>query len=97
MNEGSSVEEAGITGIFAGGTEFTPQWYRFCREELLRPVAYITPTYGNTLMGPACGKPSDPCRQLQDHLLRPRTAAVIEAVDFADHTSRLSPTATSAA
>jgi phenylacetate-coenzyme A ligase PaaK-like adenylate-forming protein len=60
MNEGSSIEEAGITGIFAGGTEFTPQWYRFCREELLGPNVYITPTYGNTLMGLACGKPFDP-------------------------------------
>ncbi|HUG89247.1 MAG TPA: hypothetical protein VML55_00330, partial [Planctomycetaceae bacterium] len=49
MDEGSSIAEAGITGIFAGGTEFTPQWYRFCREELLGPGVYITPTYGNTL------------------------------------------------
>jgi hypothetical protein len=27
MDQGSSIAEAGITGIFAGGTEFTPQWY----------------------------------------------------------------------
>jgi len=26
---GSSIREAGITGIFSGGTEFTPQWTRF--------------------------------------------------------------------
>ena len=26
---GSSIHQAGITGIFSGGTEFTPQWTRF--------------------------------------------------------------------
>jgi hypothetical protein len=35
MDKGSSVEEAGVKGIFCGGTEFTQQWYRFAREELL--------------------------------------------------------------
>jgi hypothetical protein len=52
---------AGITGIFSGGTEFTPQWTRFAMEELLgaRGV-YMTPTYGNTLMGLACSSPSRP-------------------------------------
>ena len=32
--KGSSLKETGITGIFSGGTEFTPQWTRFCIEEL---------------------------------------------------------------
>ena len=45
----------GITGIFSGGTEFTPQWTRFATEELLDGV-YMTPTYGNTLMGLACSE-----------------------------------------
>jgi phenylacetate-coenzyme A ligase PaaK-like adenylate-forming protein len=31
---GTSIPEVGITGIFSGGTEFTPQWTRFCVEEL---------------------------------------------------------------
>jgi hypothetical protein len=30
---GSNLSESGITGIFSGGTEFTPQWTRFCVEE----------------------------------------------------------------
>ena len=34
LDEGSSIEDAGITGIFCGGTEFTQQWYRFAKEEL---------------------------------------------------------------
>ena len=47
---GTSIRKMGITGIFSGGTEFTPQWTRFAHEELLDGV-YMTPTYGNTLMG----------------------------------------------
>ena len=70
----SSIADEGITGIFAGGTEFTPQWYRFCREELLEERVYITPTYGNTLMG--LGVRASVCarRQLQNHLLRTSAA-----------------------
>ena len=34
-NAGRALPEIGITGIFSGGTEFTPQWTRFCVEELL--------------------------------------------------------------
>src|ERR1051326_7058700 len=55
-SRGSTIREAGITGIFSGGTEFTPQWTRFATEEFLDGV-YMTPTYGNTLMGLACTKP----------------------------------------
>src|SRR6185369_15947659 len=36
IEQNSSIKQAGITGIFSGGTEFTPQWYRFAMEELLR-------------------------------------------------------------
>jgi hypothetical protein len=85
MDNGSSVEEAGIKGIFAGGTEFTPQWYRFCREELLGPNVYITPTYGNTLMGLACGKPFDPADNFKITYYAPQPRAVIETVDFKDY------------
>ena len=86
MDEGSSIAEAGITGIFAGGTEFTPQWYRFCREELLGPDVYITPTYGNTLMGLACGKPFDPADNYKITYYAPQPRAAVEVVDFKDHT-----------
>src|SRR5437868_12555375 len=34
-NRGTSIKASGITGIFAGGTEFTPQYTRFAMEELL--------------------------------------------------------------
>jgi hypothetical protein len=42
-----SLKKAGVTGIFCGGTEMTPQWCRFAVEELLEGI-YFTPTYGNT-------------------------------------------------
>ena len=54
---GTTIRKAGITGIFSGGTEFTPQWNRFAHEELL-DGAYMTPTYGNTLMGLAASVPT---------------------------------------
>jgi len=86
MDQGSSVEEAGIKGIFCGGTEFTQQWFRFACEELLGPNVYITPTYGNTLMGLACGKPFDPADNYKITYFAPQPRAVIEVVDFDDHT-----------
>ena len=86
LDEGSSIEETGITGIFCGGTEFTQQWYRFAREELLGPNVYITPTYGNTLMGLACGKPFDPADNYKITYYAPQPRAMVEVVDFDDHT-----------
>ena len=49
--DGSSIEKAGITGVFCGGTEMTAQWARFAVEELLGPKVYLAACYGNTLMG----------------------------------------------
>ena len=45
-----SLKKTGITGVFCGGTEMTPQFHRFAVEELMEG-AYFAPTYGNTLMG----------------------------------------------
>tara|TARA_R100000789_G_scaffold5061_2_gene8902 strand:+ start:10005 stop:11153 length:1149 start_codon:yes stop_codon:yes gene_type:complete len=86
MDEGSSIAESGIKGIFCGGTEFTQQWYRFAREELLGPDVYITPTYGNTLMGLACGKPFVPEDNFKITYYAPQPRAAVEVVDFDDHT-----------
>lgn len=85
INQGSSIEQVGIRGIFGGGTEFSPQWYRFCKEELLGPNVYITPTYGNTLMGLACSKPFDPADNYKITYYAPEPRAVIEVVDFRDY------------
>lgn len=51
-----SLKKAGISGVFCGGTEMTPQWCRFAVEELLEGI-YFAPTYGNTLMGLATHRP----------------------------------------
>jgi phenylacetate-coenzyme A ligase PaaK-like adenylate-forming protein len=80
---GSSIGKAGITGIFSGGTEFTPQWTRFATEEFLEGV-YMTPTYGNTLMGLACSKPVTAEENYKITYYAPQPRAVLEIVDFDD-------------
>ena len=82
---GSSIRKAGITGIFSGGTEFTPQWNRFAHEELL-DGAYMTPTYGNTLMGLAASAPTGPENGYKITYHAPQPRAVLEVVDFDDTT-----------
>ncbi|OFW14105.1 MAG: hypothetical protein A3F70_01210 [Acidobacteria bacterium RIFCSPLOWO2_12_FULL_67_14] len=86
---GTTIRKAGITGIFSGGTEFTPQWNRFAHEELL-DGAYMTPTYGNTLMGLAASAPSGPHNDYTIAYYAPQPRAVIEVVDF-DTPERLVP------
>ncbi len=81
--QGSSLQKAGITGIFSGGTEFTPQWTRFATEEFLQGI-YMTPTYGNTLMGLACSRPVTAEEGYKIAYYAPQPRAVIEVVDFDD-------------
>jgi phenylacetate-coenzyme A ligase PaaK-like adenylate-forming protein len=82
-NRGTSLRECGVKGIFSGGTEFTPQWTRFATEELI-PDIYMTPTYGNTLMGLACSKPVTPDDGYKIAYYAPQPRAVIEVVSFDD-------------
>lgn len=88
---GTSLAEIGITGIFSGGTEFTPQWTRYCVEELLggppeESGVYMTPTYGNTLMGLACSKPVTAADGYKISYYAPQPRAVTEVVEFDDPT-----------
>lgn len=78
--KGSSIAEKGIKGIFSGGTEFTPQWTRFAMEELIEGV-YMTPTYGNTLMGLACSKPVTAEEDYKISYYAPQPRAAVEVVD----------------
>lgn len=80
---GKSIRKTGITGIFSGGTEFTPQWYRFAMEELLDGV-YMTPTYGNSLMGLAGSKAFDPEENYKITYYAPQPRAILRVVDFDD-------------
>ena len=87
---GTSIPECGITGIFSGGTEFTPQWTKFCVEELLggppeEGGVYMTPTYGNTLMGLACSKPVTAADGYKISYYAPQPRAVTEVVTFDDY------------
>jgi len=83
-NRGTTIKALGITGIFAGGTEFTPQYTRFAMEELLGEGVYLTPTYGNTLMGLACSKPVTAADGYKIAYYAPQPRAVIEVVSFED-------------
>ncbi|MCS7045666.1 MAG: hypothetical protein NZO58_04855 [Gemmataceae bacterium] len=83
--EGSSIAKAGITGIFCGGTEMTPQWIRFAIEEYLGPEVYIAPTYGNTLMGLAAAEQPKPEDDYKICYYAPQPRAVIEVCDFNDY------------
>jgi hypothetical protein len=75
-----SLRKAGITGVFCGGTQMTPQFHRFAREELCVDVDFA-PTYGNTLMGLACNKPFDPADNYSIIYHAPQPRAVLQIVD----------------
>jgi hypothetical protein len=84
---GKSFADTGITGIFSGGTEFTPQFTRFCVEEYFGGPPevsgiYMTPTYGNTLMGLACSKPVTKEEGFKISYYAPQPRAVVEVVEF---------------
>ncbi len=86
---GTSFSETGITGVFSGGTEFTPEWTRFCIEELFggphdKSGIFMTPTYGNTLMGLACSRPVTAEDNYKIAYYAPQPRAVIEVVDMDD-------------
>ncbi|CAN5527544.1 MAG: hypothetical protein H0T77_11235 [Pyrinomonadaceae bacterium] len=75
-----SLKKLGITGVFCGGTEMTPQFHRFAVEELL-DGAYFAATYGNTLMGLAVHKPRIPEDNYAVIYYPPLPRAMIEVVD----------------
>ncbi len=57
LGEEISLADAGVKGVFCGGTEMSPQTVRFLIEEVLEERVAFLPTYGNTLMGLAAHKP----------------------------------------
>ena len=75
-----SLKRIGITGVFCGGTEMTPQFHRFAVEELLEGAAFA-PTYGNTLMGLAVHKPRGPEDDWAIIYYPPSPRAMMEVVD----------------
>lgn len=79
-----NVPDAGIRGVFCGGTSMTPQVIRFLVEEVLEQRAALVPTYGNTLMGLAVARPvrADDGYALTYYAPQPR--AVLRVVDPQD-------------
>src|ERR687895_20789 len=75
-----SLKKAGITGVFCGGTEMTPQFHRFAVEELMEG-AHFAPTYGNTLMGLGPSKPPTKDDNWAIIYYPPAPRAMIEVVD----------------
>ncbi len=75
-----SLKKVGITGVFCGGTEMTPQFHRFAVEELMEG-AYFAPTYGNTLMGLAVHKPRSEGDPFDIIYYPPAPRALVEVVD----------------
>ena len=81
-----SIPEAGIKGVFCGGTEMSPQGVRFLVEEVLENEVAFVPTYGNTLMGLAACEPltAEANYSITYHAPQPR--AVLRVVDPDDPT-----------
>ena len=63
-----SLKKAGITGVFCGGTEMTPQFHRFAVEELMEG-ALLRADLRQHADGPRPAQAADQGRQLGDHLL----------------------------
>lgn len=77
-----SLKAVGIKGIFGGGTEFDPQFMRYAYEEILdNGEVFMTPTYGNTLMGLACSSPVGPESDFKITYYAPQPRAVVQVVD----------------
>jgi len=88
--QGSSIRKAGITGVFCGGTEMTPQWARFAIEELLGPEVDLAACYGNTLMGLARARTLTPDDGYKITYHAPEPRAVLQVVD-PDNPERIVP------
>ncbi|MBI5367789.1 MAG: hypothetical protein HZA54_12190 [Planctomycetes bacterium] len=84
LGERLSIADAGVKGVFCGGTSMTPQNVRFLVEEVLENRVAFVPTYGNTLMGLACSRPLLPADRWSVTYHAPQPRAVLRVVDPAD-------------
>jgi len=81
LGEKSNLHQAGIRGVFCGGTTMTPQQVRFLIEEVLENQIGFYPTYGNTLMGLAASAPLLPGDNYSITYYAPQPRAVLRVVD----------------
>lgn len=90
LAEKVSLWDAGIRGVFCGGTSMKPQEVRFLIEEVLENRIGFYPTYGNTLMGLAASVPLEPEDQYSITYYAPQPRAVLRVVR-PDKTDELVP------
>ncbi|MDE0837533.1 MAG: hypothetical protein OSB41_00620 [Kiritimatiellae bacterium] len=88
LGEKISIPDAGIKGVFIGGTEMNPQTVRFLIEEVLDNRVRFLPVYGNTLMGLAHSTPPTAENGFSVTYYPPHPRAILRVVDPED-TSRL--------
>jgi hypothetical protein len=81
MAEKVDLYEAGIRGVFCGGTTMAPQYVRYIVEEVLEGRIGFYPTYGNTLMGLAASVPLQPEDNFSITYYAPQPRAVLRIVD----------------
>ncbi len=81
LAEKVNLYEAGIRGVFCGGTTMAPQYVRFIVEEVLEGRIGFYPTYGNTLMGLAASVPLQPEDKFSITYYAPQPRAVLRIVD----------------
>lgn len=88
LGEKINLYEAGVRGVFCGGTSMSPQNVRFIIEEVLENRIGFAATYGNTLMGLAASRPLRPEDNYSLTYYAPQPRAVLRIVDPKD-TQRL--------
>ena len=81
LAEKVNLYEAGIRGVFCGGTTMAPQYVRFIVEEVLEGRIGFYPTYGNTLMGLAASVPLRPEDKFSITYYAPQPRAVLRVVN----------------
>jgi hypothetical protein len=81
LGEKIDLYEAGIRGVFCGGTTMLPQYVRFLVEEVLENRIGFVPTYGNTLMGLAASRPLKPEDNYSVTYHAPQPRAALRVVD----------------
>ncbi len=81
LAEKVNLYEAGIRGVFCGGTTMAPQYVRFIVEEVLEGRIGFYPTYGNTLMGLAASVPLKPEDKFSITYYAPQPRAVLRVVN----------------
>ena len=80
LAEKVNLWDAGIRGVFCGGTSMKPQEVRYLVEELLEGRIGFYPTYGNTLMGLAASVPLQPEDQFSVTYYAPQPRAILRVV-----------------